>query len=63
MNFYRRLQGIYRKFYRKFYKNRPKVVCRGLMVEKQWESGNEGWIRMLRGLVPGKGSSGVMKMV
>ena len=33
------------------------------MVEKWWESGNEGWIRMLRGLGPGKWSSGVMKMV
>jgi len=50
MNFYRRLQGIYRKFYRE----RPKVGFRGLKVEKWWESGNEGWIEMLRGLGPGK---------
>jgi len=54
MNFYRRLQGIYRNFYRKFYRNRLKVVFRGLMVEKRWESGNEGWIGMLRGLGLGK---------
>jgi len=26
MNFYRRLQGIYRRFYRKIYKRRSKVV-------------------------------------
>jgi len=50
MNFYRRLQGIYRKYYR----NRPKVVFRGLKVKNQWESGNEGWIMMLRGLIPRK---------
>jgi len=49
-----RLQGIYRKFYKKFYRNRTKVVFRGLMVEKWQESGNEGWIRVLRGLGPSK---------
>jgi len=34
MNFYRRLQGIYRRFYRKIYKRRPKVVFGGFKVEK-----------------------------
>jgi len=36
------------------YRKRPKVDFRGLMVEKWWKSGNEGWIRMLRGLGPSK---------
>jgi len=35
MNFYRRLEGIYRKFYRRFYKRRPKVVFGGLKLEKR----------------------------
>ena len=34
MNFYRRLQGIYRE--------RSKVDFRRLKVKKRWESGNEG---------------------
>ena len=42
------------KFYRKFYRNRLKVVFRVLIVEKQWESGNEGWTRMLRDLGSGR---------
>ena len=54
MNFYRRLQGIYRKFYRKFCRKTSKVVFKGLKVEKWWESGNEGWMEMLRGLGPVK---------
>jgi len=44
MNFYRRLQGIYRKFHRRFYRKRPKLDFGGLKGEKQWERGNEGWI-------------------
>ena len=32
----------------------PKEDFGGLMVEKQWESGNGGWIMKLRGLGPGE---------
>jgi len=34
MNFYRRLEGIYRRFYRRIYRRRPKVVFTGLKVEE-----------------------------
>jgi len=32
--FYRRLQGIYRRFYGRIYKRRPRVGFGGLKVEK-----------------------------
>jgi len=50
MNFYRRLQGSYKKCYRRFYRRRPKVVFGGLKVEKRWENGNEGWMEVSKGL-------------
>ena len=46
MDFYRTLQRIYRKFYRR----RPKVIFGGLKVEKWWEKENEGWMKVLEGL-------------
>ena len=32
--FYKRLQGIYKRFFRRIYMRRPKVVFGGLKVEK-----------------------------
>jgi len=50
VNFYRKFAGVLREVLQEW----SKEDFRGLMEEKQWESGNEGWIMMLRGLGPGK---------
>ena len=50
VNFYRKSAGVLQEVLQE----QSKEDFRGLMVEKRWESGNEGWIRMLRGLGPGE---------
>ena len=50
VNFYRKSVGVLQDVLQED----TKEDFGGLMVEKGWESGNSGWIRMLRGLGPGE---------
>jgi len=42
VNFYRKSVGVLHEVLQE----EPKEDFRGLMVEKRWESGNGGWMRM-----------------
>ena len=63
MNFYKKSAGVLQDVLQEVLQEQPKEYFRGLM-EKRWQgSGNEGWIRLLKGMGLGKLSLEVMEIV